>query len=141
MSDFISSKEKNFSEVPVALAKTNESMAHSATKYCRDVTFHSSDLVYVNTAHFSLVPGLSRKLAPKWVGPFPIEQVISSVAYCISLPEEYGHVHPVFFASSLGGHNGPPPSHPAPIFPVDDSSSPEYKIEDILTLHVDCGKS
>ena len=80
----------------MALAKTNESTARSADKHRHDVWFHSSDLVYINTAHFSLAPGLSRKLAPKWVGPFPIEQVISTVAYCISLPKEYGHIYPVF---------------------------------------------
>ena len=105
----------------MALVKTNESMARSGDKHHRDVLFHSGDLVYVNTAHFSLAPGLSRKLAPKWVGAFPIERIISSVAYRISLPEEYGHIHPVFHASSLCGHHGPPPSHPPPIFPVADS--------------------
>ena len=71
-------------------------------------------------------------MAPKWVGPFPIERIISSVAYRISLPEEYGHIHPVFHVSSLRGHHGPPPSHPPPIFPVVDSYLPEYKAEDIL---------
>ena len=106
----------------MALAKTNESMARSADKHCRDVLFHSSDLVYVNTAHFSLAPGLSRKLAPNWVGPFPIERIICSVAYRISLPDEYGHIHPIFHVSSLRGHHGPPPSRPPPIFPVADSS-------------------
>ena len=94
--------------------------------------FYSGELVHINTAHFSLAPWLSRKLALKWVEPFPIEQVISSVAYLISLPEEYGHIHPVFRVSSLHGHNRPPPSHPPPIFPVADSSSPEYEVEDIL---------
>ena len=116
----------------MALVKTNESMACSADKHCRDVLFHSGDLVYVNTAHFSLAPGLSRKLAPKWVGPFPVERIISSVAYCISLPDEYGYIHHVFHISSLRGHHGSPPSHPPPIFPVADSSKPEYKVEDIL---------
>ena len=33
--------------------------------------------------HFSLAPGLSRKLDLKWVVPFIIEQVFSSVAYHI----------------------------------------------------------
>ena len=122
MSDFISSYEKSFSDVRMALAKTNESIARSADKYRHDVSFHSGDLVYVNTAHFFLAPGLSRKLAPKWVGPFPIEQIISPVAYRISLPEEYGHIHPVFHVSSLHGHHGPQPSCLSPIFPVAYSS-------------------
>ena len=57
----------------MALAKINESMACSTNKHRCDVLFHSGHLVYVNTAHFSLAPGLSRKLATKWVGPFPIK--------------------------------------------------------------------
>ena len=90
-----------FSDVHIAPAKTNESMAHGADKHCRNVTFHTGDLVYVNISHLFLAPGLSRKLAPKWVGPFPIEQVISSVVYHISLPNEYRNIHPVFHTSSL----------------------------------------
>ena len=66
-------KKRVFSEVCIALAKTNESISRSADKHRRDVTFHTGDLVYTNTAHISLAPGLSRKLAPKWAGPFPIE--------------------------------------------------------------------
>ena len=112
----------------MALAKTNESMACSADKHCHNVLFHSIDLVYVITTHFYLAPGLSRKLAPKWVGPFPIEQVISSVAYHVSLPDKNGHIHPFFRNSSLRGYHGPPPSHPPPMFPLTDSSSPEYKV-------------
>ena len=107
-------------------------MSCSADKHCRDVMFHSGNLVYVNTAHFSLAPGISRKLAPKRVGPFSIKELISSVAYCFSLPEDYGHIHPVFYISSLCGHHRPPTSCPTPIFPVSDSSSPQYKVEDIL---------
>ena len=107
-------------------------MAYSADEYCHNVMFHTGDLVYVNTAHFSLAPGLSKKLALKWVGPFPIEQVISSVAYCISLTNEYGHIHPIFHVSSLCRHHGPPPLFPPPIFPIEDSSLLKYEFEEIL---------
>ena len=132
MSDFINSQAKSFSDFCIALAKTNESIACSADNYHRDIMFNTGDLVYITTAHFSLAPGLSRKLLPKWVGPFAIKQIISSVAYRISLPKEYGHIHPVFFISSLRGYHGPPPSCPLPIFPISNSSLPEYKVEDIL---------
>ena len=107
-------------------------MACSVDKHHHDVIFHSGDLVYVNTAHFSLALGLFRKLASRWVGALFIEQAISSVAYCISLPEEYGNIHPVFHVSSLHGHHRPPPSCPPPIFPVADSFLPKYEVEDIL---------
>ena len=67
---FISSQEKSFSDVGMALAKTNESMVCSADQHLHNIQFHSGDLVYVNTAHFSLAPGLSRKLVHKWIGTF-----------------------------------------------------------------------
>ena len=70
MSDFISSWEINFSNVDMALAKTNESMVWSANKHHHDIQFYSGYFVYVNTAHFSLASGLSKKLAFKWIGPF-----------------------------------------------------------------------
>ena len=89
----------------MVLAKTNESIACSAYKNRYNILFCSDDLNYVNSAHFSLDPGLSRKLAPKWVGSFSIEQVISSVVYHISILEENGHIHPVFHISSSHGHS------------------------------------
>ena len=134
--EFISSQEKSFSDVHMALSKTNESMDCSFDKHCHDIQFNSGDLVYVNTAHFSSALGVSSKLAPKWVGHFPIEQVISPVVYYISLPEEYGHIHPVFHISSLHGHQVPPPSCPPPIFLVANSSQHEYEVEDILAQNV-----
>ena len=132
VSDFISYQEKSFSDIHIALAKTNASMACSAAKHHCNVKFRTGGLVYVNTAHFSLAPGLSRKLAPKQVEPFPIEQVISLVAYCTSQPKEYGHIHLIFHMFSLRGNHGSPTSYPPPIFPVADSCLPEYKVEDIL---------
>ena len=97
-------------------------MARSAGKYCCNVQLHSGDLVYVNTAHFFLAHGLSKKLTPKWVRPFPIELIISSVAYRISLPKEYRHIHLVFYISSLQEYQKRLLSRPPPIFPVVDSS-------------------
>ena len=136
--DFIHSQKKSFFDFFMVLAKTNESMACKADKHHCDVQFHTGNLIYSYTTHFSSAPRLSRKLAAKWVGPFPIEQVISSVAYFISLPEEYGHIHPVFNISSLHRHHGPPLSCIPPIFPVADSPQPEYIVEAILAQCAHC---
>ena len=57
----------------MALAKTNEAMAHSVDKQCRNVKFDLGDLFYVNTTHFSLASGLSKRLTPKSVEPLSIE--------------------------------------------------------------------
>ena len=107
-------------------------MTSSADKDCCDVTFYTGDLVYVSTAHFSLAPGLSKRLALKWGGPFPIEKVIFSVTYRISLPKDYGNIHPVFYVSSLYRHHRPSNSCPPPMFPVSNSFLPEYRVKDIL---------
>ena len=48
-----------------ALVKTNESMTYSANQCHRDVMLHTGDLVYVNTAHFSLTGGISKKIVSK----------------------------------------------------------------------------
>ena len=89
----------------MVLAKINESIAFSAYKNRYNILFYSDDLNYINSAHFSLAPGLFRKLVPKWVGSFSIEQVISSVVYHISILEENGHIHPVFHISSSHGYS------------------------------------
>ena len=42
----------------------------------------------------------TKKLAPKWEGPFEISQVISPLAYCLCLPPTW-KIHDVFHASLL----------------------------------------
>ena len=74
-------------------------MAKYADQHRRDILLTVGDLVYVSTGTLPLARSLSRKLAPHWVGPFPISSVISRVAFRVELPPEYGRVHPVFHVS------------------------------------------
>ena len=41
------------------------------------------------------------KLAPRYIGPYPIIQRIRNLAYKLQLPEELAGVHPVFHVSQL----------------------------------------
>ena len=41
------------------------------------------------------------KLAPRYIGPYPIVQRIGKLAYKLQLPEEFAGVHPVFHVSQL----------------------------------------
>uniref|UniRef100_A0A8C5MFI7 Gypsy retrotransposon integrase-like protein 1 n=1 Tax=Leptobrachium leishanense TaxID=445787 RepID=A0A8C5MFI7_9ANUR len=76
------------------------------------------DLVWLSSKHVTLnCP--SRKLGPRFLGPFPIDRVVSSSAVRLRLPVEY-KVHPVFHVSLLHPSNPDPfpgrtPSRPGPV--------------------------
>ena len=113
-------------------------MAKYADKHCHDVSLNVGNLVYVLTKHFPLAHQLSCKLAPYWVGPFPINSIISWVAYCIKLLEEYGCIHPMFHVSYLHAHVGPVPTYPPSPLPLDDDTAGEVQVEGILDSHLGC---
>ena len=67
--------------------------------------------------------GLSRfykkgKLAPRYIGPFEILSQVGKVAYELSLPPQYQHVHNVFHVSLLKKYN-PDASHVIEYEPVE----------------------
>ena len=66
----------------------------------------------------------SRKLTPKYLGPYQILKKIGPVAYHIALPPSLSNLHPVFHVSQLRRYN-PDPSH---ILAVD-----EVQVKDNLT--------
>ncbi len=55
--------------------------------------------VWLNTKNLVLPYG-TIKLAPRWHGPFKIEQVMSPVVYKLHLPSQWS-IHPIFHASLL----------------------------------------
>ena len=71
--------------------------------------FNVDDLVLLFTKTL-LVHG-KHKLVPRWIGPFLIEAYVGRLAYWLTLPDMYGHLHPVFHISKLkayvsGGGDG-----------------------------------
>ena len=82
------------------LQQASARMAAHANAQRRDVVFAVGDKVRLSTANMSLPATLSRKLKPRYVGPYVVERVVSSVAYKLKLP---GHMrmHPVFHVSLL----------------------------------------
>jgi hypothetical protein len=69
----------------------------------RELTFAVGDRVYLKVSPLRgtkrfLVKG---KLAPRYVGPYPITRRIGSLAYQLALPEAMAGVHPVFHVSQL----------------------------------------
>jgi len=70
-------------------------------------SFQVGDLVYLSTKNISMPKGRARKLAPKYLGPFPITKVIKEGAtYQLDLSEELVKrgVNRAFHASLLRPH-------------------------------------
>ena len=65
----------------------------------KHVEYAVGDLVLLSTKNLAVQQG-SRKLMPKWIGPFPIDKMINPVAARLTLPPEY-RFHNVFHVSLL----------------------------------------
>jgi hypothetical protein len=73
-----------------------ERMARLADRRRRAGTFAVGDLVWLSSANMQL-----GKLAPKYLGPFPVADVVSPVAMRLQLPPALGNRHPTFHVSLL----------------------------------------
>ena len=89
------------------------------------------DLVHVSTSNLKLPVGLTRKLTPLFVGPFPILERVGQVSYRVELPADFGSIHNVFHVSLLKPHHGEPPRQRAAIF-TPDASQEEFEVECLL---------
>jgi hypothetical protein len=93
--------------------------------------------VYLSTAHLPLRGRTQvRKLAPKYTGPFTVQQVLSDVAYKLELPDHM-KIHPVFHVSQLKLYNPYdddrfPGRAPPPPPPIVDDSDPRYTIDQVI---------
>lgn len=75
-----------------------------ANRHRRVAPFIAGDFVYLSTKNLSLPPGSSRKLAPRYIGPFEIERVIvDGSSFKLKLPRDLlaRGINPVFHASLL----------------------------------------
>ena len=72
----------------------------------RDISFAVGDYVYLRVSPMWGVIrfGKTGKLAPRFIGPFPILERIGTLAYRVSLPDWLPGVHDVFHVSQLRKH-------------------------------------
>ena len=136
LSDFVMGDCKNDAAITmlqsihngVELAKNNllkaqQKQKKHADKHRRDVRFSVGDKVLLSMANLNntLHP---TKLAPKFIGPFPITRTVGEVAYELQLPDSMAAYHPVFHVSRLrafrdGGETFPDrvqrPTPPPPV--------------------------
>jgi hypothetical protein len=108
-----------------------------ADKKRKDVLYNVGDQVLLSTKNLRLKASGSRKLLPRYIGPFPITKVVNKAAYELHLPQQL-RCHNVFHVSLLQkfvpGAMSPPP--PMPEF-LDEQ--PEWEVEKLVE-HKERGK-
>ncbi|RZB65706.1 Transposon Tf2-9 polyprotein [Glycine soja] len=92
----------------------------------KPLDFQEGEHVFLKVSHVTGVGRAlkSRKLTPKYLGPYQILKKVGPVAYHIALPPSLSNLYPVFHVSQLRRYN-PDPSH---ILAVD-----EVQVKDNLT--------
>lgn len=114
------------------LAAQDRQKAH-ADRRREQVTYSVGDEVLLCTKNIKLQFNGTRKLLPRFIGPFKICKMINPVAFELELPTTMKRMHPVFHTSVLkpykkGAREQPPP----PPILMDEDGDPFYEVEDIL---------
>uniref|UniRef100_A0A670Z7K1 Integrase catalytic domain-containing protein n=1 Tax=Pseudonaja textilis TaxID=8673 RepID=A0A670Z7K1_PSETE len=106
---------------------------HADKKRCEPKPFKIGDCVYLSTKFLkSLQP--SKKLGPKFIGPFPISRIINPMTVELQLPKTLRQIHPVFHCSLIKPEitsNLRPPL-PTPPIPIMVHGEQHFEIKDIL---------
>jgi len=130
--------KNNLQRARDALKLAQERQTKYANESRRDEIYQKGMKVLLSTAniHDEINKGRpTKKLNPRWIGPYEIIDVISTTAYKLQLPSNL-RIHPVFHISLLKPHQTtdefirttPPP----PIININDHD--EYEVETILDM-------
>ena len=92
--------------------------------------FQVGDRVLLSTVNLSLKATGTRKLMPRFIGPFKIKERISQVAYRLQLPPEL-RIHDAFHVSLLRRYVDDRRTPPPPL-PMVINGEDEYFVEAIL---------
>jgi hypothetical protein len=100
---FIKEEEEKVSLIRKRLLEAQSRQKSYADNRRRELSFEEGDFVYLKV---SPMRGVKRfqvkgKLAPQFVGPYPIIGRIGPAAYRLQLPESMSDIHNVFHVSQL----------------------------------------
>jgi hypothetical protein len=104
--DWVSARCSIQLQVQSSLKDAQARMEGVANPARRQLSFAVGERAWLSTAHLPLRLG-TRKLAAKFVGPFPVLATVGEQAYKLALPASW-QVHPVFHVSQLKEVSGNP---------------------------------
>ena len=102
-----------------ALLKARERSSRTANRHRVPApTYSVGQQVYLRAKDLP-IPGTTKKLSPRFIGPFPVESIISPVTVRLTLPSHF-RIHPVFHVSQVKpvatcSHTTPEPTPPEPV--------------------------
>ena len=98
--EFLERRTAIVKQARMAMKSARQRMMAQTDGKCRDLKFKVGDQVSLKTSHLGTATLPSKKLFPKWMGPFTVQQVINDVAYMRQLPKTW-RAHNVFHVSLL----------------------------------------
>ncbi len=149
--DLVKVIQDNLNRAKLNLEQAITRQKHYADQHRRELMFQLGDLVFLSTKYIQLKNYSCSKLKPRYIGPFKVIKVVSSVTFKLELPISM-LIHPVFHVSLLKPHHGHSfveeqlsnnnsASQPASPLPATDSppqpvitsnTAPLYEVERVL---------
>lgn len=132
---FVKNVAKVVSEAKERLEAARQRAKRYADPKRKAVLYKVGDLVLLSTKNIQMkTPGVN-KLLPKYLGPFPVTEVINAAAYRLQLPDCM-RCHNVFHASLLQKYRANGSIQPPPLpLDFDDGEGGEwFEIETILDM-------
>ena len=88
-----------------ALSRAADNMAGFYDTHWREAPLYAvRDSIWLNRQNITMTL-LMKKLDHKWLGPYPIDKVISQSTYQLKLPSSFVQTHPIFSVTLLQPYN------------------------------------
>lgn len=90
--------QERIARAKAALVRAQDRQKSDADKHRRPVSYEVGQQVLLSTANIRFKGPGKKKLAPKWIGPYPVAELVGPAAVRLDLPQTM-KIHPVFHVS------------------------------------------
>lgn len=131
---FVADMKQTIRRVKEHIWAAQDRMRTYENKHRRDVTYHDGDLVLLSTANLQ-TKGASRKLIPRWIGPFEVREMVGKAAVRLHLSAGHERLHNVFHVSLVKPYKPRVGQQAVQLQPlpwlIDDEGTPQYEVSHI----------